>query len=153
MFKINIYQERWKKSPPRSSHQFLIMGSNRANNVEITPAAEPQCSFFYSKIQDTTFLKINVTEKTGVSSCFLKWTHSQRKYLPCISVTDGDQPAIPQIRFYWKDLRHLSVGPCLPEQGLCLQSKVTHTTACLSYLRVRWEPHILTDNDFWVSNT
>ena len=35
--------------------------------------------------------KTNVTEETGISSSFLKRTHSQKKYLPCISVTDGDQ--------------------------------------------------------------
>lgn len=44
-----------------------------------------------SKIQDNIFLNINVTEETGISSSFLKTTHSQKKYLPCISVTDGDQ--------------------------------------------------------------
>lgn len=44
-----------------------------------------------SKIQDNIFLNINVTEETGISSSFLKRTHSQKKYLPCISVTDGDQ--------------------------------------------------------------
>lgn len=141
-------QGKKKKSPKaRFSQQILITGSNRAqrNRQKTTLAADAQRSVFYSKIQDTTSVKINVTEERGVSSPFLQRAHRQKKYLSCISITDGDE------------LFYLSL--VLPEQTKALdhahQNKscvfqamlLILLTACLSFLKMK----TTSGSNFWVN--